>query len=86
MGFPRTRAQAEFLWQNWDIDRVIYIDIPDGLVFERVMTRGKEGMGIRLHQASRHGPGSASKADRQLQSADAAAADALPGPGDAGHD
>ena len=44
-GFPRTRAQAEFLWQNWDIDRVIYIDIQDALVFERVMTRGKEGWG-----------------------------------------
>ena len=44
-GFPRTLVQAEFLWQNWDIDRVIYIELPEDLVFERVFTRGKEGWG-----------------------------------------
>ncbi len=44
-GFPRTRAQADFLWQNWDIDRVIYIDIPDKVVSERVLERGRAGWG-----------------------------------------
>ena len=44
-GFPRTRAQADFLWQNWDIDRVIYIDVPDEVVFQRVWERGKAGWG-----------------------------------------
>ena len=44
-GFPHTRAQAEFLLQNWDIDRVIYIDLADELVFQRVITRGMQGWG-----------------------------------------
>lgn len=44
-GFPRTRAQAEFLWQNWDIDRVIHIELPDDAVFERVRERGMAGWG-----------------------------------------
>ena len=44
-GFPRTRAQAEFLWQNWDIDRVIYIDVPDDTVLGRVHARGMAGWG-----------------------------------------
>ena len=44
-GFPRTRAQAEYLFENWDIDRVIYLDIPDDVVFGRVMHRAKMGQG-----------------------------------------
>ena len=44
-GFPRTRAQAEFLWQNWDIDQVIYIDPPDDVVIQRVRERGIAGWG-----------------------------------------
>lgn len=44
-GFPRTRAQAYFLWQNWDIDRVIYLDVPDEVTFERVWERGQAGWG-----------------------------------------
>ena len=43
--FPRTKAHADFLRQNWDIDRVVYLDTPDEAVFERVMERGKEGWG-----------------------------------------
>ncbi len=44
-GFPRSRAQAEFFWQNWDIDRVIYIDVSDEVVFNRVWQRGLAGWG-----------------------------------------
>ncbi len=44
-GFPRTRAQAYFLWQNWDIDRVIYLDVPDEVTFRRVWERGQAGWG-----------------------------------------
>lgn len=44
-GFPRTRSQAEYLFENWDIDRVIYLDIPDDVVFGRVMHRAKMGQG-----------------------------------------
>ncbi len=44
-GFPRTRAQADFLWQNWDIDQVLYIDLPDDIVFQRVWERGRAGWG-----------------------------------------
>ncbi|MDA0207022.1 MAG: adenylate kinase [Acidobacteria bacterium] len=44
-GFPRTRPQAEYLFENWDVDRVIYLDVPDEIVFERVMRRAKQGLG-----------------------------------------
>lgn len=44
-GFPRTRAQAEFLWQNWDIDRVIYLSPPDDVILQRVRERGIAGWG-----------------------------------------
>lgn len=44
-GFPRTRPQAEYLFENWDVSRVIYLAIPDDVVFERVMQRAKQGLG-----------------------------------------
>lgn len=44
-GFPRTRSQAEYLFENWNLDKVIYLDIPDDIVFERVMYRAKMGQG-----------------------------------------
>ena len=44
-GFPRTLPQAEYLFENWDVDRVIYLDIPDEIVFMRVMQRAKMGLG-----------------------------------------
>lgn len=43
-GFPRTRPQAEYLFENWNLDAVIYLDVPDEVVQERVMTRASEGM------------------------------------------
>jgi adenylate kinase len=42
-GFPRTRPQAEYLFENWNLDKAIYIDIPDQVVFERVMQRVQKG-------------------------------------------
>ncbi len=44
-GFPRTRPQAEYLFENWDVSRVIYLDVPDEIVFDRVMQRAKQGLG-----------------------------------------
>ena len=44
-GFPRTRRQAEYLFENWNMDKVIYLDIPDEVVYERVMYRAKLGEG-----------------------------------------
>jgi adenylate kinase len=42
-GFPRTRSQAEYLFENWNLDRAIYLDIPDDVVFQRVMSRAAAG-------------------------------------------
>jgi adenylate kinase len=44
-GFPRTLRQAEYLFENWNMDKVIYLDIPDDVVYERVMMRAKTGEG-----------------------------------------
>jgi adenylate kinase len=38
-GFPRNRAQAEFLLESYDIDRVVHVDIPDAVVLIRIMSR-----------------------------------------------
>lgn len=42
-GFPRTRPQAEFLFENWNIDRAIYLDVPEPVIFQRVMHRAQVG-------------------------------------------
>jgi adenylate kinase len=44
-GFPRTRQQAEFLFETWNLDAVIYLDVPDQVVEERVMRRALEESG-----------------------------------------
>jgi adenylate kinase len=44
-GFPRTRSQAEYLFENYNMDAAIYIDIPEEVVYERVMHRAKVGEG-----------------------------------------
>ena len=44
-GFPRTKPQAEYLFENWNLDRVIYLDIPDEVVYDRVMYRARIGQG-----------------------------------------
>jgi adenylate kinase len=38
-GFPRNRRQAEFLLESYDIDGVIYLDLPDSEVRRRVLAR-----------------------------------------------
>lgn len=44
-GFPRTRSQAEYLFEGWNMDKAIYLDIPDDVVYERVMKRAAMGEG-----------------------------------------
>ena len=38
-GFPRNAAQAEFFLESYDIDAVIFIDLPDSAVKERILSR-----------------------------------------------
>jgi adenylate kinase len=38
-GFPRNGRQAEFLLESYDIDGVIYLDLPDEEVHRRVLNR-----------------------------------------------
>ncbi len=44
-GFPRTRPQALYLFENWNLDRAIYLDLPDEIVRDRVMHRASAGKG-----------------------------------------
>jgi adenylate kinase len=44
-GFPRTRSQAEFLFESWNLNKAIYLDINDSVVFDRVMQRAQVGQG-----------------------------------------
>lgn len=38
-GFPRSRPQAEFFLESYDIDGVIFLDLPDSEVRRRVLAR-----------------------------------------------
>ncbi|GII26537.1 adenylate kinase family protein [Planosporangium mesophilum] len=38
-GFPRSRDQAEFFLETYDIDAVVYLDLPDEEVRRRVLAR-----------------------------------------------
>lgn len=38
-GFPRNRPQAEFFLESYDIDAVILIEVPDEVVYERILSR-----------------------------------------------
>ena len=38
-GFPRNVAQAEFFTERYDIDAVIVIEVPDDVVYERMLAR-----------------------------------------------
>jgi len=38
-GFPRNEAQAEFFLETYDIDAVIYIEMPPELIVERLTSR-----------------------------------------------
>jgi len=44
-GFPRAEAQAEYLFENYNLDAAIYLDIPEDVVYERVAHRAKVGEG-----------------------------------------
>jgi adenylate kinase len=44
-GFPRTRSQAEYLFENWNLDKVIYLELSDEVVHQRVMYRARMGQG-----------------------------------------
>lgn len=44
-GFPRTPAQAMYLFENWNLDRAIYLDLDDETVYQRVMARAQVGEG-----------------------------------------
>ena len=38
-GFPRSESQASFFLESYDIDAVIYIDVPDDVVVNRALAR-----------------------------------------------
>lgn len=44
-GFPRTRSQAEYLFENYNLDKAIYLEVPPEVVYERVAHRAKVGDG-----------------------------------------
>jgi adenylate kinase len=59
-GFPRNRRQAEFFLESYDIDAVIYLDLPDSEVRRRVLNRrlcAKCGMDYNLIANSPAVPG-----------------------------
>ena len=38
-GFPRSEVQAKFFLENYDVNGVIYIDVPDEVVISRALAR-----------------------------------------------
>jgi adenylate kinase len=38
-GFPRNAPQAEFFLERYDVDAVIVIEVPDDIVYERMLAR-----------------------------------------------
>jgi adenylate kinase len=59
-GFPRSQRQAEFFLESYDIDGVIYLDLPDSEVRRRVMARrlcSECGMDYNLLASSPAEPG-----------------------------
>lgn len=38
-GFPRSESQASFFLESYDIDAVIYIDVPVGMIMQRALSR-----------------------------------------------
>ncbi len=60
-GFPRTVPQAEYLFERWNLDKVIYLDIPEQVVYERVMGRAKLGEGGGFTKRADDNPGALKK-------------------------
>ncbi len=44
-GFPRTPSQAAFLFENWNLDAAIYLDVSEEVIKARVMNRAVVGDG-----------------------------------------
>ncbi|HTE20874.1 MAG TPA: nucleoside monophosphate kinase [Armatimonadota bacterium] len=62
-GFPRSHRQAEFFLESYDIEAVILVEVPDEVVFERILARrlcSKCGLDYNLIQ---HRPAVADKCD-----------------------
>lgn len=57
-GFPRTRRQAEYLFENWNMDKVIYLNVPDEVVERRVLQRARMGFGSGFTKRADDNPAS----------------------------
>jgi adenylate kinase len=55
-GFPRTRVQAEYVFEHWNLDKAIYLDIPESVVFARVMRRAQVGDGAAFTKRAYDNP------------------------------
>jgi adenylate kinase len=72
-GFPRSGRQAEFFLESYDIDTVIFLDMPDSEVRRRVFGRRlcvKCGMDYNLIANSPHAPGRCDSCGGELVSRD----------------
>ena len=56
-GFPRTPSQASYLFENWNLDRAIYLDLPDASVSQRVLQRAQAGQGGGFTKRADDNPG-----------------------------
>ena len=56
-GFPRTPAQAMYLFENWNLDRAIYLDLDDATVYKRVLERVEVGEGSGFTKRADDNPG-----------------------------
>lgn len=59
-GFPRNVGQARFFLEGYDIDAVILIDVPEAVVFERMLSRrlcSRCGLDYNLISHRPAGPG-----------------------------
>lgn len=71
-GFPRNERQAQFFLESYDIDAVIYLDLPDSEVHRRVLGRrlcAKCGVDYNLISDSPAVPGKCDSCGGQLSSA-----------------
>jgi len=68
-GFPRNQRQAEFFLESYDIDGVIFLDLPDSEVRRRVLNRrlcAKCGMDYNLIEDSPAVPGRCDSCEGEL--------------------
>ncbi len=60
-GFPRTPSQAAYLFENWNLDRAIYLDLDDATVYQRVMSRARIGEGSGFTKRADDNPAALSR-------------------------